>query len=522
MKKTLFIIAACALAAVSCQKETAVENGISSEGILTVTADIAQFDVDTKTSIDGTATTIRPLWSEGDEIKLFATDGTSAVYVLNAADKGKSSGTFTLKGGETALAGTFACAYYPAANATAYTDGTGITATISDAQAYVAPVTAGVNAGTFANGSFPMVGTGTLGAEKGNLDLTFKNVFGLVQLNFTGTETIKEINLKSEKSLSGTATIATDDNRSCTITNGKKYVTLTFSAPVTLDNSTPTAFYVAVPADSTVSRVYVTTSTDLRYKAKYITASRSQIKSLNSNTLTDAGFTAVTYSEASTLTPQIINGTIWAPVNCGYDADHLCGKLYQWGRMDGGGYYNSASTTPASDASDKVIQTNVVDLNKGTYTTSEPASNTFYKNPHNKTCDWYTNSQAAQFSSWPMTAPSNTSRIGNPCPSGWRVPTSDELGNLVFSDWDSSTQKGTTIRTYTFSSGYGTINGLTLPAAGRRDYDNGNSVTRSSDGHYWSSTVLLHKARCLQINSSKAYMTTNCRAYGTSVRCVQE
>jgi len=533
MKKTLFIIASCVLAAVSCQKENAVENGIGSEGILTVTADIAQFGADTKTSIDGTATTIKPVWSANDSIKLFNTDNQAFVYIVKAADAGKSKAEFVAK--STEFSGTFACAYYPA-DTTKYVHDTGIIAVIPSTQAYVAPATAGANAGTFANGSFPMVGTGTLDASNGNLDLTFKNVFGLVQLNFTGTENIKEITLKSEKSLSGTATIATDENRSCTITNGKKYVTLTFETPVTLDSSTPTAFYIAVPADSTVSRVYVTTGTSLQYKAKDIKASRSQIKSLNSATLTSAGFAAVTYSEASTLTPQIINGTVWAPVNCGYDAtNYKYGKFYQWGRAVGGGY----SDKNYSDAGGIIQETEKTATVSTTTPNTNPAYNVFYLGVKSD-YDWYiqTDDNSKRLQSWPMKSGDAgyvEGKIANPCPAGWRVPTYDELNALLGGSSKAFTEKNLQTDTRTDSPTYnmkglffdGTTtqkptSGVFLPAAGLRYSSSGNFGSRGSIGYYWLSTVSGLKAMYLQFRSLYADMDSNSRAYGHSVRCVQE
>jgi len=534
MKKTLFIIAACALAAVSCQKETAVENGIGSEGILTVTADIAQFGADTKTSIDGTATTIKPVWSANDSIKLFNTDNQAFVYIVKSTDAGKASAEFEPK--STEFSGTFACAYYPA-DTTKYVHGTGIIAGIPATQVYAAPITAGANAGSFANGSFPMVGTGTLNADKGNLDLTFKNVFGLVQLNFTGTETITKIDLVSTKSLSGTATIATDGSCATTITKGNKQVSLTFETPVTL-TGTATAFYIAVPADTTVSKVYVTTSTSLQYKEKAITAKRSHIASLNSNTLTGAGFKPVTYSEASTLTPQIINGTVWAPVNCGYDAtNYKYGKLYQWGRAVGGGY--NKKDDPNNDAGGIIQETEKTATVSTTTPNTNPADNVFYKGV-NSDYDWYihTSDNSKQLQSWPMKSGDAgyvEGKIAIPCPAGWRVPTYDELNALLGGSKKAFTEKNLQTDTRTDSPTYnmsglffdGTTtpkptNGVFLPAEGNRSSSNGNSYSRGSYGYYLSSTVNGNQARYLYFYSGGAGKYISGRACGYSVRCVQE
>jgi len=532
MKKTFFIIITCALAAVSCQKETTVENVIGSKGILTVTADIAQFMADTKTSIDGAADTIRPIWSADDSIKLFNTANEAFVYVVKAADAGKSKAEFEPKGA--AFSGDFACAYYPADTAK-YVHGTGIIAGIPATQVYVAPVTTGENAGTFANGSFPMVGTGNLDTAKVNLDLSFKNVFGLVQLNFTGSESISKIDLVSTSLLTGTATISTDAR--CSITNGNKQVSLTFETPVTL-TGTATAFYIAVPADSTVSRVYVTTASpadSLLYKAKDITASRSHIASLSSSSFAGAGFKKIAYSEASTLMPLIINGTVWAPVNCGYDAtNYKYGKLYQFGRAVGGGYSDINYTDAGG-----VYQITETTASVSTITpNTNPLDTVFYLGKQ-QDYDWYINTSddSKRLQSWPMKSGDAgyvEGKIANPCPAGWRVPTYDEL-NALLGGAKKSDLGGLQTDTRTGSSTYnmsglffdGTTtpkptNGVFLPAAGNRGSSSGNTYDRGSGGYYWSSAVDGNKARYLKFGSSSAYMGSNYRANGYSVRCVQE
>ena len=84
---------------------------------------------------------------------------------------------------------------------------------------------------------------------------------------------------------------------------------------------------------------------------------------------------------------------------------------------------------------------------------------------------------------WDSTYPTGTSwtSANNPCPAGWRVPTINELRNLVNAGyyWTNAPTNG-----LIFGSGSNTI---FLPAAGDRD-PNGALSDVGSWGYYWSST----------------------------------
>ena len=100
------------------------------------------------------------------------------------------------------------------------------------------------------------------------------------------------------------------------------------------------------------------------------------------------------------------------------------------------------------------------------------------------------------------------SSANDPCPAGYRVP----------SDYEWQAERNT----WATKNTAGAFTALKLPAAGYRNFINGVLDNVGSDGYYWSSTVFGTFARTLYFNSSNAYMLSNTRAYGFSVRCIKD
>lgn len=222
-----------------------------------------------------------------------------------------------------------------------------------------------------------------------------------------------------------------------------------------------------------------------------------------------------------------IGATVWAPVNCGYkatsDADkgYPYGKLYQWGRKYGQGYSTSY------DADEPTIEEGPVSLKYGQ---AEGNSNVFFTSSSDFRYDWLSTKDDKLWNSGTESAPVKTEY--DPCPEGWRVPTYAELNILknTKSSWTTNDgQKG-----YWFSGASDTKYDVPVdedakvffPAAGYRYYDGGGTSTpstRGSYGYYWSSRPDdYNNPYGLYFGSSYTYMNSGYRAYGYSVRCVQE
>jgi len=129
-------------------------------------------------------------------------------------------------------------------------------------------------------------------------------------------------------------------------------------------------------------------------------------------------------------------------------------------------------------------------------------------------------------SGWDSTIPEGDSwaKANDPCPTGWRVPTQEELESLLSAisvvSGPLDELNGVTGRY--FGSG---DEKLFLPAAGYRDDCTGTLLNAGSFGYYWSST-----ANSSEDAYSLAFVSgydagvygEGSRSFGFSVRCVSE
>ena len=159
------------------------------------------------------------------------------------------------------------------------------------------------------------------------------------------------------------------------------------------------------------------------------------------------------------------------------DADSY-GDLYQWGRLKDGHQCRTSSTTATKS------------------TTDVPGNATFITSAG----DWRSTQNDNLWQ--------GVSGVNNPCPSGYRLPTSTEL-DAERTSWSSNNTAGA------FASQ------LKLPVGGYRALDTGVLSDVGGGAILWSSTVSGTLSRHLLSRISESALGLDGRAYAFSVRCIK-
>ena len=215
---------------------------------------------------------------------------------------------------------------------------------------------------------------------------------------------------------------------------------------------------------------------------------------------------------------------VWAPVNCGYHKDDFAyGKLYQWGRKygqgyDGGLYDNDQNyICDYSDAIIPTIEEGGVSVVTGNH---KSKSNIFYTAFADG--DWVDPQESKLWNSGSESNPVKTEY--DPCPEGWRVPTYAELETLSqnYSLFNTN-ENGQLGCWFSGASSYSeTIPQVFFPAAGERASSTATAGYRACRGRYWSSSPGDERAYALYFSYRTHYIREYNRAFGNSVRCVQQ
>jgi uncharacterized protein (TIGR02145 family) len=186
------------------------------------------------------------------------------------------------------------------------------------------------------------------------------------------------------------------------------------------------------------------------------------------------------------------------------DADALgtstFGLLYQWGRKD-----------PFPGTFDNIAKEEAPTGPNLELSIAHPS--TYYYNAKSSG-DWYAATRSTRNDRlW--NDGSGTKTLYDPCPAGWRMPTS--------ADWDVLTAETFLPENGTVSGRRATRNGGWFPAASTRSYRNGELSQAGVEGEYWNADTFGSDARILYFYSSFFLPgNTASRASGFSVRCVKE
>ena len=225
------------------------------------------------------------------------------------------------------------------------------------------------------------------------------------------------------------------------------------------------------PCDETTITTSTTTTTEM-------------FKCGDSVTFTYKG-SIVTYGTVKNIT----TGECWLDRNLGalqvatsYSDSLAYGDLFQWGRSDDGHQTRTSGTTTVLSNSDNPGHSNFIYGMASPYDWHSPQNNNLWQ---------------------------GVSGINNPCPSGWRLPTSGEL-DAERASWSQQNYNGA----------YSSL--LKLTATGGRHYSNASLYDVGDAGYYWSSTVNGTLASTLAFGASRAFMYDYYRVHGFSVRCLED
>lgn len=506
MKTLRYIVPVCCIALASCSDNNldAVKPEEPSNVGTVLTAVIG---ADTKTTIgEKSGKEYSILWTAGDKINVNGEESSEAVIEADA----KSAKYSFAK----VLTAPFS-AVYP--SSVYKSEGV---VTIPSSQSY--------KAGTFDPSSAVLCAYSESGAS-----LTFHHLMAYLKLSFGNTagNTALEKIMKVEVKSNGTEPMSGEfsvnyESRSITPIKGNESTIITMSCG-TAGLDLGKEILVAIPAQKYAKGLVITTFDKVGNKSVYTTTAAFDAMAGKVYPMP----IKMELYPGTTLKAIKVGSLLWAPVYCGYSAEHPNGLLYQYGRAKGQPYY------PAGESSSICVNAPI----------QNPEDDKFYKGKS----DWYS---GTALTAWPMSetdAGYVEGKIGNPCPEGWRIPTRAELSNLVntgftmASVWkyENSTKWTDAENEKSVVIGGFTLNGSELFFAGVGGRTSGGkSFYRSNEEAYariWASdrnSTDASKAFCLSLQRKKDSKNVGLtgpndftlklrddyvKAGGISVRCVK-
>ena len=201
----------------------------------------------------------------------------------------------------------------------------------------------------------------------------------------------------------------------------------------------------------------------------------------------------------------LTNGVVCMDRALGARYSSSSGFLYQWGRKDPftavyhtGDYSTLMTTNPANILTDELNMSADIAWSVAHPTTfidiTQSSSQGYWEKDNAATWDGAVKSQY------------------DPCPPGWRVPSSAQFTGLSFGAWDATDF----LYTETAAS-------LKFVSSGRRYYNSQNkhTVDKATAGYLWTRTGGTKQATYMSFNASTSPKTANInKCFGLGVRCV--
>jgi len=204
-------------------------------------------------------------------------------------------------------------------------------------------------------------------------------------------------------------------------------------------------------------------------------------------------------------------GRVWLDRNlgasrpCQSSADlHCYGDLYQWGRGNDGHQFRISGTTKVvSDVFSPAHSQFILNqLELGDWL----GERWDWEDENNTDIHWGGKKirvDDGNANGWRRSLAWKDGGAHDICPKGFSVPTNAEL------------------RADTIKASVGMAL-LKLPVAGFRFFDSGGVVGVGENGAVWSRTTVGEYGRLLEFKSNSAYFNSSKRAYGASVRCIED